>query len=65
VYKRQPFYVAEHFTGIPGKYVPIRETVRGFKGILQGEYDDLPETAFYMVGTIDEAVEKAEKIRGQ
>jgi len=61
----QPFYVAEHFTGIPGKYVPIRETVRGFKGILQGEYDDLPETAFYMVGTIDEAVEKAEKIRGQ
>jgi F-type H+-transporting ATPase subunit beta len=61
----QPFHVAEVFTGTPGVYVPIKETVRGFKGILEGEYDDLAETAFYMVGTIDEAVEKAENIRGQ
>ena len=60
----QPFHVAEHFTGIPGKYVPIRETVRGFKEILVGEHDDLPEAAFYMVGTIDEAVEKAKTVRG-
>jgi len=57
----QPFHVAEHFTGIPGKYVPIRETVCGFKAILDGKHDDLPEAAFYMVGTIDEAVEKAKK----
>jgi F-type H+-transporting ATPase subunit beta len=61
----QPFHVAERFTGIEGKYVSVGETVRGFKEILEGEHDDLPETAFYMVGTIDEAVEKAEKIRGQ
>jgi len=61
----QPFHVAEVFTGAPGVYVPIRETVRGFKGILEGEYDDLPEAAFYMVGTIDEAVEKAKNIRGE
>ena len=60
----QPFHVAEHFTGIPGKYVPIRETVRGFKEILVGKHDDLPEAAFYMVGTIDEAVEKAKTVRG-
>jgi F-type H+-transporting ATPase subunit beta len=55
----QPFHVAEQFTGIPGKYVPVEETVRGFKEILEGKHDDLPEAAFYMVGTIDEAVEKA------
>jgi len=61
----QPFHVAEVFTGTAGVYVPVKETVRGFKGILGGEYDDLPETAFYMVGTIDEAVEKAKNIRGQ
>lgn len=61
----QPFHVAEVFIGSPGVYVPIKETVRGFKAILEGEYDDLPEAAFYMVGTIDEAVEKAENIRGQ
>ena len=61
----QPFHVAEHFTGVPGKYVPIKETVRGFKEILEGEYDDLPEAAFFMVGTVDEAVESAKKMRGE
>jgi F-type H+-transporting ATPase subunit beta len=55
----QPFTVAEVFTGSPGKYVSLKETIRGFKGILAGEYDHLPEQAFYMVGGIDEAVEKA------
>ncbi|HXZ94338.1 MAG TPA: F0F1 ATP synthase subunit beta [Dehalococcoidia bacterium] len=60
----QPFHVAEVFTGIPGKYVPIKETVRGFKEILEGKHDDLPEAAFHLVGTIDEAVEKAKNIRG-
>jgi F-type H+-transporting ATPase subunit beta len=58
----QPFHVAEVFTGSPGKYVPLKETIRGFKGIVDGEYDHLPEQAFYMVGGIDEAVEKAKKI---
>lgn len=58
----QPFHVAEVFTGSPGKYVPLKETIRGFKGIVDGEYDHLPEQAFYMVGTIDEAVEKASKL---
>ncbi len=58
----QPFFVAEVFTGSPGKYVPLKETIRGFKGIVDGEYDHLPEQAFYMVGTIDEAVEKAQKL---
>ena len=61
----QPFHVAEHFYGVPGKYVPVKEAVRGFKEILEGKHDDLPEAAFYMVGTIDEAVEKAKKIRGE
>ncbi len=60
----QPFHVAEVFTGTPGKYVPVKETVRGFKEILEGKHDDLPEAAFYMVGTIDEAVEKAKDIGG-
>jgi F-type H+/Na+-transporting ATPase subunit beta len=60
----QPFHVAEVFTGTPGKYVPIKETVRGFKEILEGKHDDLPEAAFWLVGTIDEAVEKAKSIRG-
>ena len=59
----QPFHVAEQFTGIPGKYVPVKETVRGFKEILEGKHDDLPEAAFWLVGTIDEAVEKAKKMR--
>lgn len=58
----QPFFVAEVFTGTPGRYVSIKETIRGFKGILNGEYDHLPEKAFYMVGSIDEAVEKAKSI---
>ncbi|MCL5015506.1 MAG: F0F1 ATP synthase subunit beta [Firmicutes bacterium] len=58
----QPMFVAEQFTGTPGKYVPIRESVRGFKEILEGRHDDLPEMAFYMVGTIDEAVEKSKTL---
>lgn len=58
----QPFFVAEVFTGTPGKYVSLKDTIAGFKGIMAGEYDALPEQAFYMVGTIDEAVEKAEKM---
>jgi len=60
----QPFFVAEVFTGAPGKFVSLKETIRGFRGIANGEYDHLPEQAFYMVGTIDEAVEKAKKIAG-
>ena len=59
----QPFHVAEVFTGAPGKYVPLKETIRGFKMIVDGECDALPEQAFYMVGTIDEAFEKAKKIQ--
>ncbi|TXH03035.1 MAG: F0F1 ATP synthase subunit beta [Nevskiaceae bacterium] len=58
----QPFHVAEIFTGSPGKYVSLKETIRGFRGIVDGQYDHLPEQAFYMVGTIDEAVEKAKKL---
>ena len=57
----QPFFVAEVFTGSPGKYVSLKDTISGFKGILEGEYDHLPEQAFYMVGSIDEALEKAKK----
>ncbi len=59
----QPFHVAEVFTGSPGKYVPLKETIRGFKMIVEGECDHLPEQAFYMVGTIDEAFEKASKLQ--
>jgi len=58
----QPFHVAEQFTGTPGRYVPVKETIRGFREIIEGKHDDLPEAAFYMVGGIDEAVEKAEKM---
>ena len=58
----QPFFVAEVFTGSPGKYVSLKDTIKGFKGILAGEYDHLPEQAFYMVGTIDEAIEKAKTL---
>jgi len=58
----QPFHVAEVFTGSPGKYVPLSETIRGFKMIVNGECDHMPEQAFYMVGTIDEAIEKAKKV---
>ncbi|VAW30202.1 ATP synthase beta chain, partial [hydrothermal vent metagenome] len=59
----QPMFVAEKFHGLQGQYVPIRETIRGFREILDGKHDDLPEQAFYMVGTIDQVVEKAEKLR--
>jgi F-type H+-transporting ATPase subunit beta len=62
-FSSQPMFVAERFTGRPGRYVPIEETVRGYREILDGEHDDLPEEAFYMVGTIDEAVEKAREMR--
>ena len=58
----QPFHVAEQFTGFPGRYVPLAETIRGFREIVEGKHDDLPEQAFYMVGTIDEAIEKARKL---
>ena len=59
----QPFFVAEVFTGSPGKYVSLEESIKGFNGILNGDYDDLPEQAFYMVGTIEEAVEKAKSMK--
>jgi F-type H+/Na+-transporting ATPase subunit beta len=59
----QPFFVAEQFTSLPGRYVKIEDTIRGFKGILDGEYDSLPENAFLMVGTIEEAVEKAKQLQ--
>jgi F-type H+-transporting ATPase subunit beta len=59
----QPFFVAEVFTGSPGKYVTLEETIAGFKGILEGKYDHLPENAFYMVGSIDEAIQKAAKTK--
>ena len=61
----QPFAVAEVFTGTPGKYVPLKETIRGFKEILEGKHDDLPEAAFYMVGGIDEVIEKAKKLKAE
>ncbi|MEC8750204.1 MAG: F0F1 ATP synthase subunit beta [Chloroflexota bacterium] len=60
----QPFHVGEVFTGIPGKYVKVEDTIKGFKEILSGQHDDLPEQAFYMIGTIDEAVEKAKTLKG-
>ena len=58
----QPFHVAENFTGIPGKYVPLKETIRGFKMIIDGEMDQYPENAFFNVGTIDEVIEKAKTL---
>jgi F-type H+-transporting ATPase subunit beta len=58
----QPFFVAEPFTGQPGRYVPLEETLRGFSQILEGRHDHLPEQAFYMIGTIDEAIRKAEEL---
>ncbi|MEQ5816233.1 F0F1 ATP synthase subunit beta [Marinobacter sp. NFXS11] len=61
----QPFHVAEVFTGSPGKYVSLKETISSFKGILNGDYDELPEQAFYMVGTIEEAVEKAKEMKSK
>ena len=62
-YLSQPFFVAEVFTGSPGKYITLEETIAAFKGILEGKYDDLPEAAFYMVGNIDEVLAKAEKLK--
>lgn len=61
----QPFFVAEVFTGSPGKYVALEDTLDGFEGILEGKYDDLPEAAFYMVGNIQEAIEKAKKLKAK
>ncbi len=61
----QPFFVAEQFTGTPGKYVTIKDTIKGFKEIVEGKHDDIPEQAFYMVGTMEEALEKAEKLKAQ
>ena len=58
----QPFFVAEVFTGSPGKYVSLKDTIAGFRGIVDGEYDHLPEQSFYMVGSIDEVVEKAKEM---
>jgi len=58
----QPFHVAETFTGTPGKYVKTADTIKGFKAIVAGEYDDVPEQAFYMVGPIEEVEEKAKKL---
>jgi F-type H+-transporting ATPase subunit beta len=57
----QPFFVSEPFTQMPGVYIPLEDTLRGFRSILDGQYDDLPEQAFYMVGTIEDALEKAQK----
>jgi F-type H+-transporting ATPase subunit beta len=61
----QPFFVAEVFTGTPGVFVNLEETIKGFKGIVAGEYDELPEAAFYMVGTIETAVEKARRMAAE
>jgi F-type H+-transporting ATPase subunit beta len=58
----QPFFVAEVFTGSPGKFVDLADTIRGFRDLCEGKYDHLPEAAFYMVGTIDDAVKKAQKL---
>ena len=59
----QPFHVAEVFTGSPGVFVSLQETIKGFKGLVDGEFDDIPEAAFYMVGTIEEAIEKSKKLK--
>ncbi|HZF69248.1 MAG TPA: F0F1 ATP synthase subunit beta, partial [Sulfuricurvum sp.] len=61
----QPFFVAEVFTGSPGKYVSLENTIKGFKGILEGDYDHMPEGAFYMVGDMNEAIEKAAKMKSK
>ena len=60
----QPFHVAETFTGTPGKYVKLEDTIKGFSAVVEGKYDDLPEQAFYMVGGIEEVEEKAKKLAG-
>ena len=61
----QPFFVAKVFTGADGKFVDLDDTIKGFKGILDGEYDDIPESAFYMVGGIDEVLAKAESLKNK
>jgi F-type H+-transporting ATPase subunit beta len=61
----QPFHVAEAFTGAPGVFVQLEDTIKGFKGLVNGDYDHLPEAAFYMVGTIDDAVKKAQKLAAE
>jgi F-type H+-transporting ATPase subunit beta len=61
----QPFHVAEVFTGSPGKLVSLEDTVKGFKGLVEGEYDHMPEQAFYMVGNMDEAIERAKKMAAE
>ena len=61
-YLSQPFFVAETFTGTPGKYVSLKDTIKGFQAIVNGDYDDLPEQAFYMIGEIEEAKKKADEI---
>jgi F-type H+-transporting ATPase subunit beta len=61
----QPFHVAEQFTGLEGRYVTIADSIRGFREIVEGKHDDLPEQAFLLVGTIEEACEKAEKIKAE
>ena len=60
---RSPFHVAEQFTGTPGRFVKIADTVKGFREVIEGKHDDIPEQAFYMVGTIDEVLERAEKMK--
>ena len=59
----QPFHVAQQFTGLEGRYVKLEDTIRGFKELVEGKYDDIPEQAFYMMGTIEEALERAEKLK--
>jgi F-type H+-transporting ATPase subunit beta len=59
----QPFHVAQQFTGLEGRYVKLEDTIRGFKDLVEGKYDDIPEQAFYMMGTIEEALERAEKLK--
>jgi len=61
----QPFHVAEIFTGLPGVFVDIKDTIKGFKGLVAGEYDHLPEAAFYLVGTIEDAIKKAEALAAE
>ena len=61
----QPFFVAEIFTGSPGKYVDLEDTIKSFDGLVKGEYDHMPEAAFYMVGGMDEAIEKAKKLEAE
>ena len=61
----QPFFVAEQFTGTPGRYVKLEDTIKDFKAIVSGEYDDLPEQAFYMVGTMEEAIQKAQEMKSK